>query len=587
MYTVVARTFGDDQMLSFLSLDQLTQQPLEATYNMLLVMASYIVAVIAAFSGVRLARYAAHDARYDWRWLAVGSFTMGFGVWSMHFIGMLAFELPIPVSYNTALTIISVVPAIIGCFAGLALLRRDLRIGDHPRRILAGTLIGAGIGAMHYTGMEAMRMNAALYYDKAWFALSILVAVVLGIVGVYADRLRQMDVSPYLVLPFQIASATILGLSITGMHYVAMQATVCIQTLGSGVRIEGMLSPVVLAAIVSTASTVIALLSLIAVKIDARMRQAQKQARVTHERMHAAIESISDGFLLFDENGKLLLHNNVFADMYPKLRDILEEGVTYEEILRVWAEGRESFPDGMDRESYIGKCLEAFENRRYPVSQSDEDQLSDGRWAVVRQSPVNVGGLVGVWHDVTAMKQQQNVYKELALTDGLTKLPNRTAFMQRLDHAIKANKRAQKNVALMFVDLDKFKPINDTHGHDAGDHVLVTVSERLTQMIRETDMAARIGGDEFVVILDQVTEYSDIEKIAQKILDGIREPIMFNDADCTVGGSIGIAVSPDHAMNVDDLIKAADAAMYEVKQAGRNNFRVFSGVPGGQTATAQ
>ena len=277
------------------------------------------------------------------------------------------------------------------------------------------------------------------------------------------------------------------------------------------------------------------------------------------------IESISDGFLLFDENGKLLLHNNVFADMYPKLRDILEEGVTYEEILRVWAEGRESFPDGMDRESYIGKCLEAFENRRYPVSQSDEDQLSDGRWAVVRQSPVNVGGLVGVWHDVTAMKQQQNVYKELALTDGLTKLPNRTAFMQRLDHAIKANKRAQKNVALMFVDLDKFKPINDTHGHDAGDHVLVTVSERLTQMIRETDMAARIGGDEFVVILDQVTEYSDIEKIAQKILDGIREPIMFNDADCTVGGSI---VNADPASELPAMSLLLDAEL-EIKSTSQ------------------
>ena len=571
-------------MLSFLSLDQLTQQPLEATYNMLLVLASYVVAVIAAFSGVRLARYAAHDATYDWRWLAVGSFTMGFGVWSMHFIGMLAFELPIPVSYNTALTVISVVPAIIGCFAGLALLRRDLGIGDHPRRIVAGTLIGAGIGAMHYTGMEAMRMNAALYYDVTWFALSILVAVVLGIVGVYADRLRQLEVSPYLVLPFQVASATILGLSITGMHYVAMQATVCIQTLGSGVRVEGMLSPVVLAAIVSSASTVIALLSLIAIKIDAKMRQAQKQARVTHERMHAAIESISDGFLLFDEDGKLLLHNNVFAEMYPNLKDILKEGVTYEEILRVWAQGRETFPDDMNRESYIRKCLDAFENRRYPVSQSDEDHLSDGRWAVVRQSPVNVGGLVGVWHDVTAMKKQQDIYKELALTDGLTKLPNRTAFMQRLDHAIKRNKRANKNVALMFVDLDKFKPINDTHGHDAGDHVLVTISERLRKLIRETDMAARIGGDEFVVILEQVNEQGDIEPIAKKILDGIREPITFNGSDCSVGGSIGIAVSPDHAANVDDLIKAADDAMYEVKQAGRNSFRIFSGVPGGQVA---
>ncbi len=564
-------------MLPLISFDNLTQQPLEADYNMVLVLASYFVAAIAAFTGIRLARYAAHEGKYNWYWLAAGSFTMGFGVWSMHFIGMLAFQLPIPVSYSTSLTIVSVIPAILGSFAGLYLLRRDLKISEHPRRILAGTLIGVGIGVMHYTGMEAMHMNALLYYDKNWFVLSIIVAVILGIIGIYSDKLREMDVSPYLFVPFQVASAAILGLSITGMHYVAMQATICIQTIGYDTNIGGVLSPVVLAASVSAGSVFIAGLSLVATKIDATMRQAKKQVRVTQERMHAAIESISDGFLLFDEDGKLLLYNNVFAGMYPKLKNALKKGISYEEVIKLWVDGRDSFPDDMDRESYVKKCIDAFELRQFPVSKLDEDHLSDGRWAVVRQNPVNVGGLVGIWHDVTAIKKQQDIYKELALTDGLTKLPNRTAFMQRLDLAIKRNKRIGKHVALMFVDLDKFKPINDTHGHDAGDHVLVTVSERLVRRIRETDMAARIGGDEFVIILEQVGRFDDIEQIAEKVLHDIRQPIMFNNADCSVGGSIGISVSPDHAMNSNDLIKMADAAMYQVKEAGRNSYRIYSG----------
>ncbi len=573
-------------MLSFLSVEQLSQPPLSGTYDVALVAASYLVAAVAAFSGLRLARYAEHDGTYNWRWLFVGAMTMGFGVWSMHFIGMLAFKLPIPVSYSLSLTAISVIPAIIGCMAGLALLRKNLPLRDDVRRLIAGTIIGAGIGAMHYIGMAAMRMNAELFYDKAWFILSIAVAVVFGVVGVYAEKLRDFEATSWAALPFQIASAAILGLSISGMHYVAMQAAICIPTSGSNAFVAGILSPVMLAVSVSGASILIALLSLVAIKIDAKMRHAQKHARVTEERMYAAIESISDGFLLFDENGKLLLHNGVFAQMYPNLKDLLVEGVTYEEILRGWAEGRESFPEGLDLETYIEECLEAFANRSAPLSQSDEDQLFDGRWAVVRQSPVNVGGMVGVWHDVTAIKKQQDIYRELALTDGLTKLPNRTAFTQRLDDAIKRNKRANKKVALMFIDLDKFKPVNDRYGHDAGDHVLVTISERLNRMIRETDMAARIGGDEFVIILEQVGDITDVERIAGKILTGIREPILFNGVDCSVGGSIGIAINPDHAMDTDGLMKAADEAMYEVKEAGRNNFRVFSGIPGNRAAAA-
>jgi len=561
-------------MFSFVSLEDVATLKLVGSYNLALVAASYLVACIATYSSLRLARYAEHDGVYKWSWLLIGGFTMGFGVWSMHFIGMLAFSLPIQVSYDTKLTLLSVVPAIIGCTIGLSLLRRGLPLNGHIRRILAGTIIGASIGAMHYTGMSAMQMSAVLYYDPTWFILSIFVAVVLGIFGVYAEKLREFDDTSWLALPFQVLGAAVLGLSITGMHYVAMQAAICIPTLSSGVNVDTILSPVALAIAVSLSSIIIAALGLIAVKIDAKMRMAQKLARVTQERMFAAIESINDGFLLFDENGKLVLHNTVFHGMYPNLKQVLTPGTTYEEILRVWTKGRDTFPDGLDREAYIQKCLDGFKNRELPVIENDEHQLPDGRWAVVQQNPIAVGGMVGIWNDVTAIKEQQNIYKELALTDGLTNLANRTAFMQRLGDAIKRNKRLKKKIALMFIDLDKFKPVNDTHGHDAGDFVLTTIAERLLKQVRETDMVARIGGDEFVIILEQVMSFEDIDKIASKVLEEIRAPIEFNGKDCSVGASIGISVSPDHASDEDSLIKIADDVMYEVKEAGRNNFMI-------------
>lgn len=562
-------------VIAFLTQQEAGLSQLTSSYNWILVFASYLIAAIAAFSGIRLARYAEHGTRYVWRWLIVGGVTMGFGVWSMHFIGMLAYRLPIPVGYDLGITILSVIPAIIGCSAGLALLRRDLSLNDDLRRLVAGAIIGAGIGVMHYSGMAAMRMEATLFYDKHWFYLSILIAVILGIIGVYAEKLRDFDATGWLVLPFQVASAAILGLSISGMHYVAMQATICIPAENGAVNVDGVLSPIALSINVSLASVVIAALSLIAVKVDARMKGAQRQLQLTQERMFAAIESINDGFLLFDENGTLMMHNSVFAGMYPKLKHVLFAGASYEQILRVWASEREDFPDGLDREGYIQRCLESFNNQNSPVDGTDEDKLFDGRWAVIRQSPISVGGLVSIWHDVTAIKKQQDIYKELALTDGLTKLPNRDAFMRRLGSAIKRNERNRKKIALMFVDLDKFKPINDTFGHDAGDYVLKVIAERLSALMRKTDLVARIGGDEFVILLEEITQIEDIERIAGKVLEMIRKPIEFKGNDCSVGGSIGISVGPEHGTNEEALIKAADEVMYLVKQAGRNDFRIF------------
>ena len=135
--------------------------------------------------------------------------------------------------------------------------------------------------------------------------------------------------------------------------------------------------------------------------------------------------------------------------------------------------------------------------------------------------------------------------------------------------------RATRNgsgVALLFIDLDKFKPINDTLGHDAGDLVLKTVAERLNQIIRKTDTAARLGGDEFVLILDNVKERQDAAVTARTLLEAIPRPIPVNDTTCSVGASIGISHFPTDGKTVAEFLSAADKAMYKVKESGRNNF---------------
>jgi diguanylate cyclase (GGDEF)-like protein len=125
----------------------------------------------------------------------------------------------------------------------------------------------------------------------------------------------------------------------------------------------------------------------------------------------------------------------------------------------------------------------------------------------------------------------------------------------------------------MYIDLDNFKPVNDRLGHEAGDHVLKSIAQRLLGTIRKTDFAARIGGDEFVVVLENIEKRADIETVAQGILKSLKSPIAFEGHACGVGASIGIAVYPDDAEDRDALTRAADEVMYRVKQSGRNDYR--------------
>ncbi|MBF0319424.1 MAG: diguanylate cyclase [Nitrospirae bacterium] len=168
--------------------------------------------------------------------------------------------------------------------------------------------------------------------------------------------------------------------------------------------------------------------------------------------------------------------------------------------------------------------------------------------------------------------------KELAHYDSLTGLPNRTLFYDRLEQSMKQAKRNNKDIALLMIDLDGFKCINDRMGHDTGDLVLKEIAQRLRSHIRDSDTAARLGGDEFVVILTNLSEAGDAETVALKIIVSIGKPFQFKVPYCAIGASIGISFYPSDGYDAETLLKKADAAMYRVKEGGKNNYRLFNDI---------
>lgn len=165
--------------------------------------------------------------------------------------------------------------------------------------------------------------------------------------------------------------------------------------------------------------------------------------------------------------------------------------------------------------------------------------------------------------------------RRLAHYDYLTGLPNRSLFQDRLQHELVRAKRDAHRLALMFLDLDGFKAVNDRFGHEVGDYLLKAVAERLTGCIRESDTVARLAGDEFTLLLPDVRFRDDIDYIARKIIAAISKPFHHGKIQVEVGVSIGVAIFPEHAQDPVELLKNADSAMYAAKAGGRNGYKIF------------
>jgi diguanylate cyclase (GGDEF)-like protein/PAS domain S-box-containing protein len=201
----------------------------------------------------------------------------------------------------------------------------------------------------------------------------------------------------------------------------------------------------------------------------------------------------------------------------------------------------------------------------------------DFRSTPIRQGQRLVGGVL-VFQDVTERQEAAELIRYMANHDPLTNLPNRNYFRRRLPQAISLAKRYGRILCLLFIDLDRFKPINDQFGHGVGDIVLMQVAERLRSVLRTSDSVCRLGGDEFVILLESTETLEGATLVAQKVIESLNEPIEANDHICFIGASIGISVFPSDCSDAETMLRHADIAMYEAKKKGRNCWQLYAPV---------
>ncbi|MCF1456595.1 MAG: EAL domain-containing protein [Shewanella sp.] len=296
----------------------------------------------------------------------------------------------------------------------------------------------------------------------------------------------------------------------------------------------------------------------------------QKLEILRSNQAQMVFNSTQEGILVTNINGNIVTVNPAFTtisgytenDVLGKPASILKSGIHpkdfYEEIWRAITDSGFWSGEIVNR-TKGGELYSAYLNIN-----------------AVRDSEKHIAQYIGVLTDISDIKQSQEQVKYVANHDLLTGLPNRALMLDRLTHAIEKAKREKNIIALLFIDLDRFKVLNDGLGHEVGDKVLIEVAKRFTSCLRDTDTISRIGGDEFVALLEDLNEPLMAGKVVDHIIQTIRNPLKIDSHDIKISCSIGIAIYPSHSTEPNELLRQADIAMYEAKHSGRNAYRFAS-----------
>jgi diguanylate cyclase (GGDEF)-like protein/PAS domain S-box-containing protein len=297
-------------------------------------------------------------------------------------------------------------------------------------------------------------------------------------------------------------------------------------------------------------------------------KQSEEALSSSEEKYRSLVENINDVFYTLDTQGNITYISPVVERFTQyKVSDLMGKPF----VPLIYPDDLPGLLDSLNR--LVSGHLEPWEFRVLD---------KDGRVIFVRTSsrPLykngDIIGITALMTDITERKQLEQKLEEMATHDFLTGLPNRVLLLDRFTVAAALAHRNKARLAVMSLDLDKFKSINDTLGHDAGDQVLKAVSKRLTGIIRASDTLARVGGDEFVLAMMETNHVEDATAIAQKIMDSFMEPLLIDGHPLILSTSIGIAIYPEDAKDMKTLTKKSDAAMYYAKGHGRNQFKFFS-----------
>jgi len=300
--------------------------------------------------------------------------------------------------------------------------------------------------------------------------------------------------------------------------------------------------------------------------------ELRRQAASAARRLQDTIEHISEGFVLYDGDDRVVLCNERFRQFYPGIADLIKPGARFQDLVRAAVE-RGQFADvGANAEPWIADRLD----RHRAPADLFEQKLADGRIVLVSERRTAEGGSIGIRTDITELVRAQEEAWRRGHYDALTDLPNRMLFSQRLDTALREAGSRSGRAAVLYIDLDNFKSVNETLGHQAGDILLVDVSRRLQASVREVDTVARLGADEFTVVLGDIDRRDTAEGVAKRILANLIRPITVGDRQLCVSASIGIALFPEDGTTAEDLLRGADSAMHAAKSGGNNTYRLYS-----------
>ncbi len=303
--------------------------------------------------------------------------------------------------------------------------------------------------------------------------------------------------------------------------------------------------------------------------IQAEMIQRRKlELERQNIRLDAAVNNISIGLCMMDPKGRLVICNEPYARIYNLPTQLLRPGTHLDSILsHLFDEGMSA---GSTREEYIAWRREVIERREYGKNIHE----LNGRTIMMQHHPMKDGGWVSTHEDVTEQRQNEARIRHLARHDALTDLPNRIEFLEQMAKAESGLSRGEM-AAVLYIDLDHFKAVNDTLGHAVGDEVIKQASARLWGTTRETDVLARLGGDEFALLMRPIASAADAARVADRIIKSIAAPMMIGGHQIEIGASVGIAIGPSDGVKTDALVKNADLALYKAKSEGRSTFHFF------------